>query len=145
MLVQLQTRMREIRSQLPSGSVDSLGPDDSYARVIGKDPIGRVRMLGLGSNPSDAWGQIPSRGTCHRMVLEQRALMTRMEEKLEENTRVITSLQEKLQQQNPNDVNVPQQPVSPNQSSNSVNLGNRLRVCEYFIISVFLYYVIYFN
>ncbi|KAH6826730.1 hypothetical protein C2S53_017808 [Perilla frutescens var. hirtella] len=87
--------MKEVQSKLPPGSRDSIGPSDSFAKVMGKDPHGRVRMVGLA--------------------------ITRMEEKVDVATILIANLQEKMQQ-NANNVSTARRPASPGQSSNSINL-----------------------
>lgn len=121
--------MKEYQSKLPPDSQDPVGPNDSFAKVVGNDPPGKVRMLGLGPNPSDLWGSIPSRSTCYRMVLENQAAMTRIEEKVEQFTKLIGSFQERMQpQQNPNNVRTTLIPISPGQSSNSNFIGHKLQV-----------------
>ncbi|KAH6835913.1 hypothetical protein C2S53_019369 [Perilla frutescens var. hirtella] len=119
--------MKEVQSKLPPGSRDSIGPSDSFAKVMGKDPHGRVRMVGLGVNPSDITGGIPSRSACYRMVLKNQVAMTRMEEKVDAATKLIANLQEKMQQ-NANNVSTARRPASPGQSSNSINLEHTFQV-----------------
>ncbi|XP_057772090.1 uncharacterized protein LOC130991736 isoform X2 [Salvia miltiorrhiza] len=124
------SRMREYQSKLPQGSDDPVRPDDSFAKVIGHDPPGKVRMLGLGANPSDLWGSTPSRGACLRMVLESQAAIARMEEKMDQFSKLFEKMQPQNMQpdQNPNDIRVTCTPVSPNQSSNSNFVGHKLQV-----------------
>ncbi|KAH6767318.1 hypothetical protein C2S52_018301 [Perilla frutescens var. hirtella] len=119
--------MKEVQSKSPPGSRDSIGPSDSFAKVMGKDPHGRVRMVGLGVNPSDITGGIPSRSACYRMVLKNQVAMTRMEEKVDAATKLITNLQEKMQQ-NANNISTARRPASPGQSSNSINLEHTFQV-----------------
>ncbi|KAH6780865.1 hypothetical protein C2S52_012102 [Perilla frutescens var. hirtella] len=119
--------MKEVQSKLPPGSRDSIGPSDSFAKVMGKDPHGRVRMVGLGVNPSDITGGIPSRSACYRMVLENQVAMIRMEEKVDAATKLIANLQEKMQQ-NANNISTARRPASPGQSSNSINLEHTFQV-----------------
>lgn len=138
-LVIVQSRMREYQLKLPQGSDDPVRPNDSFAKVIGHDPPGKVRMLGLGASPSDLWGGTPSRSTCLRMVQESQAAMARMEEKMDQFTKLVGNLQERMQpqlmqpEQNPNDVRPTRTPISPNQSSNSNFIGHKLQV--YYVIS----------
>lgn len=128
-LVIVQDRMKEYQSKLPKDSPDPVRPDDTFAKVIGNDPPGKIRMLGLGANQSDFWGATPSRGTCYKMVMEHQAKMAQMEEKMEQFTKLVGSLQEKLQlEQNPNNVQTKQKPLSPGQSSNSNIVGHNLQV-----------------
>nr|XP_027120578.1 uncharacterized protein LOC113737565 [Coffea arabica] len=71
-------------SQLPPGSNDDVGRNDAFAQVFGEDNNGRVRMYGLGVTPSDKWGNVPSRSTCQRIVMEQKAAISKMEDKFAE-------------------------------------------------------------
>lgn len=122
-------RMKEYQSKLPDVSQDPVGPNDSFAKVIGNDPPGKVRMLGLGVNKTDVWGGIPSLSTCYRLVLENQSAVTRLEEKMDQFTKLIGSLQEKIEpQQNPNNVRTTRAPTSPGQSSNSNIVGHKLQV-----------------
>ena len=45
--------MRELIEQVPEGEHDTIGPNDIFSQVMGKEKIGRVRMCGLGACPSD--------------------------------------------------------------------------------------------
>lgn len=121
--------MKEVQSKLPSGSQDSIGPSDIFSKVMGKDPRGRVRMVGLGVNPSDISGGVPSRSACFRMVLENQEALARMEEKVNEATNMIACLTEKMQQ-HASGGSTTRRPVSPCHSSNSSNLGPIFKVCE---------------
>ncbi|XP_027166331.1 uncharacterized protein LOC113766326 [Coffea eugenioides] len=76
--------LKEKVSQLPPGSNDDVGRDDTFAQVFREDKNGRVRMYGLGVTPSDKWGNAPSRSTCQRIVMEQKAAISKMEEKFAE-------------------------------------------------------------
>ncbi|CAI9112261.1 OLC1v1012681C1 [Oldenlandia corymbosa var. corymbosa] len=113
-------------SKLPPGSEDPLGPNDTFAKVMGKDPPGRVRMTGLGVCPSDLWGSNPNRNACYQMVLEhqelvqqQQATIARIEEKMDNTSRLLTRVEEKLQHQ---------QVSSLGNQSNSTKLGQNLKV-----------------
>ncbi|CAI9112333.1 OLC1v1012770C1 [Oldenlandia corymbosa var. corymbosa] len=117
--------MKDIQSKLPPGSEDPLGPNDTFAKVMGKDPPGRVRMTGLGVCPSDLWVSNPSRNACYQMVLEhqelvqqQQATIARMEEKMDNTSRLLARFEEKLQHQ---------QVSSLGNQSNSTNLGQNLK------------------
>lgn len=72
--------MKEKVSQLPPSSNDDVGRNDAFAQVFGEDNNGRVRMYGLGVTPSDKWGNVPSRSTCQRIVMEQKAVISKMEQ-----------------------------------------------------------------
>ncbi|XP_071923170.1 uncharacterized protein [Coffea arabica] len=76
--------LKEKVSQLPPGSNDDVGRNDAFAQVFGEDNNGRVRMYGLGVTPSDKWGNVPSRNTCQRIVMEQKAAISKMEDKFAE-------------------------------------------------------------
>ncbi|KAH6822402.1 hypothetical protein C2S53_007729 [Perilla frutescens var. hirtella] len=121
--------MKEVQSKMPPGLPDPVGPSDSFAKVMGKDPHGRVRILGLGVNATDISGDIPSRSACYRMVLENQVAITRMEDKMDEATKLIAKLQDKLEQNA-----TTRRPTSPGQSSNSINLEHSFQVGD----SVFL-------
>lgn len=140
-MVAVQDRMKEYQSKLPKDSPDPVRPDDTFAKVIGNDPPGKVRMLGLGANQADLWGSTPSRGTCLRMVLESQAKMARMEEKMEQFTKLVGSLQEKMKvEPTPNNVQTKRTPLSPGQSSNSNVVGHKLQVYnEYYILTLIPY------
>nr|XP_027071835.1 uncharacterized protein LOC113696652 [Coffea arabica] len=71
-------------SQLPPGSNDDVGRNDAFAQVFGEDNNGCVRMYSLGVTPSDKWGNVPSRSTCQRIVMEQKAAISKMEDKFAE-------------------------------------------------------------
>ncbi|XP_047975998.1 uncharacterized protein LOC125218386 [Salvia hispanica] len=113
-------RMREQQSKLPQGSEDPVQPN----HVIGHDPLGKVRF-GFGAK-----GDTPSRGACLQMLSESQAAMRRMEERMDQFSKVIERLQtEKMQpEQNQNDVPPTRTPISPNQSSNSNIVGYKLQV-----------------
>ncbi|XP_057790345.1 uncharacterized protein LOC131007210 [Salvia miltiorrhiza] len=76
--------IEELRSQLPEGFEDTVGPNDLYAQVTGQDKPGCVRMFGEGVSPSDVWGEVPNRNMCKRVMLEQRSEMLKMKNKIEE-------------------------------------------------------------
>lgn len=44
--------------------------DDSFAKVMGKDKEGQLRMYGLGVTPSDVYGKNPSRNSLLRQAME---------------------------------------------------------------------------
>ncbi|XP_057770621.1 uncharacterized protein LOC131001460 [Salvia miltiorrhiza] len=118
--------MKEIQSKFSTDFQDSVGPSDTFSRVMGKEPRGRVRMIGLGVNPSDISGGVPSRSECYRMFLENQEALVRMEEKVNAATTLIASLTKKMQQNT--SFSTGQQPTSPSQSSNSVNIGHSFQV-----------------
>ncbi|XP_027174484.1 uncharacterized protein LOC113774118 [Coffea eugenioides] len=76
--------LKEKVSQLPPGSNDDVGRNDAFAQVFREDNNGRVRMYGLGVTPSNKWGNVPSRSTCQRIVMEQKAAISKMEDKFAE-------------------------------------------------------------
>lgn len=43
---------------------------DAFAKVMGPDKNGHVRMFGLGVTCADVYGIIPSRHACYRMAME---------------------------------------------------------------------------
>lgn len=63
-----QEQIEALRSQLPEGLEDPVGPNDLYAQVIGQDRPGRVRMFGEGVSPSDVWGEVPNRNMCKHIM-----------------------------------------------------------------------------
>ncbi|XP_042064201.1 uncharacterized protein LOC121807934 isoform X1 [Salvia splendens] len=117
-------RMREKQSNLPQGSEDPVQPNHSFAKVIGHDPLGKPRF-GFGAK-----GDTPSRGACLQMISESQAAMRRMEERMDQFSKIIERFQpEKMQpEQNQNDVPPTRTPISPNQSSNSNIVGYKLQV-----------------
>ncbi|KAL3519877.1 hypothetical protein ACH5RR_018026 [Cinchona calisaya] len=79
----------EHQSKLLLRSLDVVSPADLFANVRGKDPPGHVLMYGLGVSQSNVWGKLPSCGTRYRIFLEQSVAMSRMEEKMDEQSRKI--------------------------------------------------------
>ena len=73
--------MDKLLARLPHGSHDSVAKNDIFSQVIGLDPPGRVRMYGLGVSPSDLWGNVPSKNACRRLILQQKNLMSEMNDK----------------------------------------------------------------
>ncbi|KAH7844644.1 hypothetical protein Vadar_030181 [Vaccinium darrowii] len=76
--------MRELSNQVPEGELDSTGPNDVFAKVMGKEKSGSVRMYGLGVCPSDVWGEMPSNGTSYRQSMEWKTELDKTNKKLEE-------------------------------------------------------------
>ena len=76
--------MESLKNQLPEGEEDSVGRNDVFAKVMGEERSGRVRTYGLGVTQSDLWGDIPSRSTCFRLVMEQSAAMSKMERRIQQ-------------------------------------------------------------
>ncbi|XP_042419228.1 uncharacterized protein LOC122007570 [Zingiber officinale] len=74
--------MKELENQLPEDEDDQVGQNDIFAQIIGPDRPGRVRMFGDGVNPSDLWGEVPSRSTCNRIVMEQRTKLEKMDKQV---------------------------------------------------------------
>ena len=75
--------MNELKNQLPPDSQDLVGRNDIFALVVGQDKHGHIHLFGEGVNPTDLWGDIPSRSTCHRIAVEQQSTLSRMEERLQ--------------------------------------------------------------
>jgi hypothetical protein len=73
----MQKKMKELSATLPEGSLDKPGPDDIFAKVMGKDRYGDAVMYGLGVRASDVWGVVPGRSACRR---ENTALKSKCEE-----------------------------------------------------------------
>ncbi|KAK4439036.1 hypothetical protein Salat_0238300 [Sesamum alatum] len=44
--------------------------DDTFAKVMGADKHGHVRMYGMGVTPADIYGNVPSRDANYRMAME---------------------------------------------------------------------------
>ncbi|KVI06969.1 Transposase, Tnp1/En/Spm-like protein [Cynara cardunculus var. scolymus] len=65
-VTQEEEQMLDLNFQLPEGSLDELGPNDVFLKVMGKDKHGSARMYGLGVRGSDIWGVLPSRSACYR-------------------------------------------------------------------------------
>ncbi|XP_027150389.1 uncharacterized protein LOC113750631 [Coffea eugenioides] len=76
--------MESLKNQLPEGEENSVGRNDVYAKVMGEERSGRVRTYCLGVTQSDLWGDIPSRSTCFRLVMEQSAAMSKMERRIQQ-------------------------------------------------------------
>ncbi|KAG8382226.1 hypothetical protein BUALT_Bualt05G0054700 [Buddleja alternifolia] len=55
--------MKELGEQEPESSNHDCihNPQDTYAKIMGEDKHGRVRMYGMGVTPADVYGTIPSR------------------------------------------------------------------------------------
>ncbi|XP_042454960.1 uncharacterized protein LOC122039011 [Zingiber officinale] len=88
--------MKELENQLPEDEDDQVGQNDIFAQIIGPDRPGRVRMFGDGVNPSDLWGEVPSRSTCNRIVMEQRTKLEKMDEQVRKQGQHIAMLESKI-------------------------------------------------
>ncbi|XP_075481960.1 uncharacterized protein LOC142522439 isoform X3 [Primulina tabacum] len=88
--------MKELENQLPEDEDDQIGQNDVFAQIIGPDRSGRVRMLGDGVNPSDLWGEVPSRSTCNRIVMEQKTKLEKMDEQIRKQGQHIAMLESKI-------------------------------------------------
>ncbi|KAI5680993.1 hypothetical protein M9H77_02220 [Catharanthus roseus] len=75
-----KAKMKEFLSQLPPESLDPIDCDDSFSKVMGKDPNGVVRMYGLGPMSSDVFTNRPSAGKCLSMAKESEVPYYTMEE-----------------------------------------------------------------
>ncbi|MQL83899.1 hypothetical protein Taro_016386 [Colocasia esculenta] len=62
--------------------------DDLLSQVLGKDKLGRIRMLGLGPTPSSVYGPVPTRAQALQMVNQVKTssetVISKMFEKIEE-------------------------------------------------------------
>ncbi|KAG8374944.1 hypothetical protein BUALT_Bualt10G0048200 [Buddleja alternifolia] len=67
--------MKELGEQEPESSNHDCihNPQDTYAKIMGEDKHGRVRMYGMGVTPADVYGTIPSRDASHRMAMEYKS------------------------------------------------------------------------
>nr|CAD1817843.1 unnamed protein product [Ananas comosus var. bracteatus] len=65
-------RIRELQSKLSEDNEDSLGPEDIFSQVFGKEKHGCIRGLGLGPIPSELFGPKHTHQTCLRMTREAR-------------------------------------------------------------------------
>lgn len=70
MFLILQNDIDEKTSQLPPSSEDAIDPNDVYSWTR---KVCRVCMLGTGVHAFDAWGNVPSRSTCQRIIEQQAA------------------------------------------------------------------------
>ncbi|XP_042443904.1 uncharacterized protein LOC122029006 [Zingiber officinale] len=95
----LQAAMNELTNQLPEDSNDPVNQNDIFAQIMGPDRPGRVRMLGDGVSPSDLWGEVPSRGTCNRLVMEQQTKLEKMDEQIKKQGQHIAMLEAKISDQ----------------------------------------------
>ncbi|KAH7835197.1 hypothetical protein Vadar_023734 [Vaccinium darrowii] len=76
--------MREPSNQVPEGELDSTGPNDVFAKVMGKEKSSSVRMYGLGVCPSYVWGEVPSNGMSYKQSMEWKTELDKTNKKLEE-------------------------------------------------------------
>lgn len=53
-----------------------------FAKVMGEERGGRVRTYGLGVTQADLRGDIPCRSICFCLVMEQSAVMSKMERRI---------------------------------------------------------------
>ncbi|XP_073057686.1 uncharacterized protein [Primulina eburnea] len=88
--------MKELENQLPEDEYDQIGQNGVFAQIIGPERSGRVRMLGDGVNPSDLWGEVPSRSTCNRIVMEQKTKLEKMDEQIRKQGQHIAMLESKV-------------------------------------------------
>ncbi|XP_073131248.1 uncharacterized protein [Henckelia pumila] len=88
--------MKELENQLHEDEDDEVGQNDIFAQIIGPDRPGRVRMFGDGVNPFDLWGEVPSRSTCNRIVMEQKTLLEKMDEQIKRQGQHIAMLESKI-------------------------------------------------
>ncbi|KAG8364814.1 hypothetical protein BUALT_Bualt18G0037800 [Buddleja alternifolia] len=78
--------MKELGEQEPESSNHDCihNPQDTYAKIMGEDKHGRVRMYGMGVTPADVYGTIPSRDASHRMAMEYKSKYTQAMDKYNE-------------------------------------------------------------
>lgn len=63
--------MQAYKEQFHDRSKDSTGPDDTFAKVVGKEKPGRLQTFGLGVTLSDVYGTMPSRSASRNMLLRR--------------------------------------------------------------------------
>ncbi|XP_073129145.1 uncharacterized protein [Henckelia pumila] len=88
--------MKELENQLHEDEDDQIGQNDIFAQIMGPDRPGRVRMLGDGVKTTDLWGEVPSRSTCNRIVMEQKTLLEKMDEQIRKQGQHIAMLESKF-------------------------------------------------
>lgn len=124
--------MKEKQAELPSEAEDSVGRNDIFAQVIGQDKPGHVRLFSEGVNPTDLWGDIPSRSMCHRINVEQQSVLSRMEDKMKQQDADIADLKKLVQQLSRSSADSPRYPSSSSTNDSGRNQRNQaLRVCTY--------------
>ncbi|XP_042441187.1 uncharacterized protein LOC122026514 [Zingiber officinale] len=134
--------MNELANQLPEDSNDPVSQNDIFAQIIGPDRPGRVRMLGDGVSPSDLWGEVPSRDTCNRLVMEQKTKLEKMDEQVKKQGQHIAMLEAKISDQanqNPiSNCNNSQHTSSSSNPQTSIPSRPSLRIgCSVLIKSLF--------
>ena len=137
--------MRELIEQVPEGEHDTIGPNDIFSQVMGKEKTGRVRMCGLGVCPSDVWGTVPSMGTSYMMAMEWKSQLLKTNNQLQE-------LRTLVMQQGVNGANPTNVPVtSPNQHLGSTSSSFERRYIKvinhfFFIVNIqwFVLYSLFF-
>jgi len=95
----MQRKMKELRSELPSGVEDS-GPNDIFAQVVGPDKWGRVKMFGYSVLASDVCDGMPSRRACHRMTQAYQEEIENFKHVANEQNKQIEEQNKQIQEQN---------------------------------------------
>ncbi|XP_057805534.1 uncharacterized protein LOC131020622 isoform X2 [Salvia miltiorrhiza] len=100
--------------------------DDAFAKILGKDKDGRLRMYGMGVKPSDIYGGRPSRDALHRKSMEDKEEVRALKQKVEELTALVYS-----KSHSDTRIETQRAPVSTHNnrtSSNSSGRPTRIRV-----------------
>lgn len=94
-------------------------PDDAFAKIMGKDKDGRLRMYGMGVKPTDIYGGRPSRDALYRKSMEEKEEIRALKEKVEELTALVHTRSQSQRA-----------PVlsSNQQSSSTISRPSRIRV-----------------
>jgi hypothetical protein len=72
-----------------SGLTNAIGPEDIFSQVMGPERSGRIRIYGRGVASVDIWGEVPTRGTQHLIMADQKEKILRLEEQVKEQADLI--------------------------------------------------------
>ncbi|KAL6558577.1 hypothetical protein OROMI_018927 [Orobanche minor] len=80
-------------NELPPYYDDSVGPNDVFSQVMGKDKPRYVRLYGGNVTPNDLWTETPSRSKLLREKIQQHQLLKNMAEQVQHQSTAIAQLQ----------------------------------------------------
>ncbi|KAL6547224.1 hypothetical protein OROMI_022945 [Orobanche minor] len=85
--------MKAKLNELPPDYDDSVGPNDVFSQVMGKDKPGYVRLYGGNVTPNDLWTETPSRSKLLREKIQQHQLLKNLAEQVQHQSTAIAQLQ----------------------------------------------------
>jgi hypothetical protein len=121
--------MNDKRIELSPRCTNTIRPEDIFSQVIGSKRNGQIRMCGGGIAPSDIWGDIPTHSTHQLIMADQREKISRLEEQVREESRMLVEIHINLTQNNNNLSNVSRIGLlESNQLTSPTNNASTLRL-----------------